>query len=168
MKYYIINDKEYEEIPYWLWPNTSPITESFFIEHGGRIEEREDPDPEPEIKHYSKLQILLHAKADLPMITEGLDIKHGDKIFIEALKSLDLYEAWNAADYISTDYDNYEIIVSSIKDKCKDIYVSYWTEKWKSEGYSDEEIEDKSNASIKTFNFLWGKMEENVKKYGEA
>ena len=63
MKYYIIDDKEYNEMPTWLWPNTSPITESFFIGQGGRIEEREDP-PEPTpIYTYSKYKLKLACEA---------------------------------------------------------------------------------------------------------
>ena len=46
MKKYIYDSQEYDEIPTWLWPNTSPVTERFFLAHGGTITEVPDP-PEP-------------------------------------------------------------------------------------------------------------------------
>ena len=60
MKVYIYDNEEYEEIPYWIWPNTSPITERFFIGHGGRIEEREDP-PEPSVTVYYSTYLIKQA-----------------------------------------------------------------------------------------------------------
>ena len=51
-KTYIYDGITYKEMPYWIWPNTSPITDAWFISHGGSI--REVPDPViPTIKTYS-------------------------------------------------------------------------------------------------------------------
>ena len=166
MKIYIYNNKEYEEIPYWIWPETSPVSELWFTEHGGIIEEREDP-PVPEVKHYSKLQILLHMRADLPNYGEAPYI-NGDHLFINALDNLDLHNAWNAAEYISTDYKDYEEIVSSVKQEMIRLQLVWHKDQWTKQGYSEQEIIDKAEGFKRGFNVMWMTMENNIKKYGEA
>ena len=109
MKKYIINDKEYDFLPTSLWPNISPITEEFFINNGGQIIEVEDA-AEPEEIRLSKLVIL-----------ETIKILVGEKYFVQALKELELYATWNAAQYVSTSYPNFEEIVTSIKQKMVDL-----------------------------------------------
>lgn len=165
MKYYIINNKEYEEMPYWLWPDTSPITESFFIEKGGRIEEREEPpEPEDEIKSFSKLQILLHMKADFILITTNA--KKGDKVFLEALTNLDLFNIWDAAACISTDYEGYEDILAAVKDEMCNIILDDNAAIWRKEGYTEQEIEDNRTRMASLFETYWKKCVEKIEKYG--
>lgn len=113
-KIYIYNNIEYDEIPSFYWPNSSPITEAFFILKGGRIEEREEaPVEEPEEPEEIRLSKLV--------ILETIKILVGEKYFVQALKELELYEAWTAAQYIATSYPDFEEIVKSIKQKMIDL-----------------------------------------------
>ena len=165
MKYYIINDEEYTDLPTWLWPDTSPITEAFFIKQGGRIEEREDP-PAPEgPKHYSKLQILLYMKKHLCLLQLT---KAFDKIFLRSLEILDFYDYWNAADYISTDYEDYESIVAAVKEEVWTLTLEEHVASWRAQGYTEEAINDMTASILKTFDSGWRRAVEDIKKYGEA
>ena len=165
MKYYIINDKEYEEMPYWLWPNTSPITESFFIEQGGRIEEREVPPAPEEPKHYSKLSILLYIKQDLNLLALSKSI---DKVFLKALEELDLFIYWDAAEYISTDYENFDSIIEAINDKLWNLIINEHIDVWRAQGYSEKAIEDMISSRKYYFDSGWTKALNDIEKYGEA
>lgn len=108
MKKYVINDTEYNFLPIHLWPNTSPITDAFFIAHGGVITEVDDPVEEEGEIRYSKISIL-HILSMACCRSE----------FFKALKELDLYDFWDAANEISTAYPNYEQISSSIIEKMR-------------------------------------------------
>lgn len=165
-KIYIYNGIEYEEMPYWLWPNTSPVTETFFIAQGGRIEEREVP-PEPEEpKHYSKLQILLYIKKDLNLLVPGTSPQN-DKRFLNVLEDLGFFIYWDAADFISTDYENFEEIIEAVKNAMWTSIINDYVAIWQGEGYSEEAIKDMTAEREVGFNRSWLQTLADIKKYGE-
>lgn len=163
-KIYFYNDKEYEVLPAWLWPNVSPVTENFFIAQGGRIEEQEDP-PIPEIKHYSKLQILLYIKQDLHLLAL---MKSIDKIFLKALEELDYFIYWDAAEYISTDYENYDSIIEAVKERLWNLIINEYIDIWRAQGYTEKAIEDMIPAKKQYFDNGWTQALKDIEKYGEA
>lgn len=102
MKKYIYDNQEYDEIPAWLWEDTSPISERFFIEHGGRIEDR--PDPEPETTHtYSKYKIKLAC--------EDLNIWEEVKSYIEQAEK---WESFLLITDISSDNDEFKSVLPTL------------------------------------------------------
>lgn len=154
----------YDEMPYWLWPQTSPITETFFIEQGGRIEEREEPEPE-EILHFSKLQILLYIKSNLQLLAISKSI---DKVFLKALEELDLFVYWDAAEYISTDYENFDSIIEAVNDKLWNLIINEHIDAWRAQGYSEKAIEDMIPPKKQYFDNGWANALNDIEKYGEA
>lgn len=74
MKKYIYENQEFEEIPAWIWPNTSPITERFFLNHGGRIVEI----PEPE-----EVTPIIYSKYKLKLACEKRNLWAEVKSYIE-------------------------------------------------------------------------------------
>ena len=62
MRVYVWTDgREFNMLPNII-DNTSPITEAWWLSHGGRIEDRADPEPEPEpepVVRYSKYKLKL-------------------------------------------------------------------------------------------------------------
>ena len=165
-KIYIYNGIEYEEMPYWLWPNTSPVTESFFIGQGGRIEEREVPPAPEEPKHYSKLQILLYIKKDLNLLVPGTS-PHNDRRFLNVLEDLGFFIYWDAADVISTDYENYEEIVEAVKEAMWASLRNDYAAIWQGEGYSEEAIAEMTTEKEAFFNRSWLQTLDDIRKYGE-
>lgn len=59
MKKYIYDNQEYDEIPAWLWGDTSPINERWWTAHGGTITEVPDPPTPPPVVRYSKYKLKL-------------------------------------------------------------------------------------------------------------
>ena len=62
MRIYTMDGQEFSELPA-IYANTSPITEAWWEEHGGTIEEVPDPMP-VDTKVYSKYKLMLACKKE--------------------------------------------------------------------------------------------------------
>ena len=104
MKKYIYDNQEYDEIPYWIWENTSPITEKYFIAHGGIITEI----PEPE-----EVTPIIYSKYKLKLACEKRNLWAEVKSYIEQNGK---WESFLLITDVSSDNAEFLAILPTIKE----------------------------------------------------